>query len=325
MVLCTLAASPRRRPRHGASIQLRLGSECRLRRQSGESRLEPGPFARPQDCDEPGQDLRRSRSAHPEALLQHCFRGVAGQPPITVPIRHWYRRAATHSRPTMTTSDCSEPRQGQGGSGTAPAVGVNTGVMPGGSPSRKQPVQSRQPHGIKVTLPNGNVFWIMKRCGNVVVQAPAVPNTPAIPGVPQKPPSSQELKNCRKVDPNANTDAVLCEKRNVNALPATHFFPPQPRTPGAPSGSHSVAVVHSQETPTTISGSGATNTPFGSNTPNVTRGRTEAPPTLSDTTVRVKGSPAPTLTLVRQALPHRRFQPRHVPDESERSGCGTGG
>ena len=65
---------------------------------------------------------------------------------------------------------------------TAPSSGVNTGAIPGGANyTATQAGVSGNRTGIMVSFPNGNTFWIMKRCGNVVTAAPPSTSTTSSP------------------------------------------------------------------------------------------------------------------------------------------------
>lgn len=139
---------------------------------------------------------------------------------------------------------------------------------------------------------------VMKRCGNPVTPHPlpppqAPPASPPPPPVHHVPPPattttttpSKQLKNCRKKDPDPNTATKLCDSRNVNSLPATNHRHDPGRTPGAPSDvNHPVVVVKAQETPTTVSTTGSTATPYGTNTPNGNVGSSGSSSNPTDTT-----------------------------------------
>lgn len=62
----------------------------------------------------------------------------------------------------------------------APSNGINTGVTPRGSGFQEQGVSGTDRESTRVTFQNGDVIYIMHRCGNIVTTKP-------IPKVPPKP------------------------------------------------------------------------------------------------------------------------------------------
>lgn len=130
---------------------------------------------------------------------------------------------------------------------TAPANGVNTGVTPGGSGFQEPGVygDDKSRKATKVTFTNGDVVYIMHRCGNIVTKKP-------IPKVPHKPKPKPKPK-CPNGSPmNPNGTCAKDPTKDVNVNPSV---PPGVRGPGTtPVGTNPGPATQTYDTPTGCNG-----------------------------------------------------------------------
>lgn len=120
----------------------------------------------------------------------------------------------------------------------APANGYNSGISNGIYGVETSQGVSGDRTAIKVTLPNGTVFWIMKRCGNPVYPGkphlPTIPSTfvpPAPPVVPPPPsscPPGNEIPRCAPKSSNPGDYTYPSGKPRVPTVttPAERTPPP---------------------------------------------------------------------------------------------------